>query len=264
MFTEKYVIMTCSTIIQNFYNRQINYVYNKADPSFVWIGANDFQWAIGLDEFIKITKDESQEAPVTLTNEEYHLLRHVDSIWIVYGRYQVTAVFDDGRMFPAKVRITFVLEEQDNDLKMLHVHGSNAQDYPIAIEPYQPGDGYFNYLKRLNLPFEQVEKIAFKDRNHHYHYIHLNEIKYIEAQNHYVHVYTLNDDFEVRTTLTKVQPILRNDFKRIHRGFIVNRNYIERIRHNAVFLISKEELPVSRSNFLEVDAWLKKTNHTFE
>ena len=50
-----------------------------------------FSGAKELMNLYGFTKKEYQEEPVLLSDEEYHLLFHDRNVWVVYGRYKVTA-----------------------------------------------------------------------------------------------------------------------------------------------------------------------------
>ncbi|MGO1652754.1 LytR/AlgR family response regulator transcription factor [Senegalia sp. (in: firmicutes)] len=57
-----------------------------------------------------------------------------------------------------------------------------------------------------------------------------NEIVYIESQIKRIYIYTLSEKHEIKSyTLNKLMKELKDDFIRIHRSYIVNKNYITKI-----------------------------------
>ncbi len=73
-----------------------------------------------------------------------------------------------------------------------------------------------------------------------------HRIMFAKAEENYTKVYTDENDYLVSTTLKKLAEILNMaHFIRIHRSFIVNMNYIDRIQNGYVF-IGKHRLPIGR------------------
>ena len=59
-------------------------------------------------KFVELAGIEHEEFPILLSDEEYHLLFHERNVWVVYGRYKVTATKEDGSVFHVHVRGTYV------------------------------------------------------------------------------------------------------------------------------------------------------------
>lgn len=80
-------------------------------------------------------------------------------------------------------------------------------------------------------------------------YIDFDKILYFEAKDKKTYVYTKRKAIGFYDTLDKLQEILPVNFKRCHRSFIVNLNYIERIEfsRNSIFLQWDIFVPLSRS-----------------
>ncbi|MGO1367843.1 LytR/AlgR family response regulator transcription factor [Senegalia sp. (in: firmicutes)] len=80
--------------------------------------------------------------------------------------------------------------------------------------------------------------------------ISINEITYIESQLKRIYIYTLNEEYEVKSyTLNKLMEELNDDFIRVHRSCIINKNYITKIdRTNWVLHLKNIDLciPVSK------------------
>lgn len=259
-YEEHDVIEACSYVLHNFYHHDIKKVYDVADEKFVWIGTKAFQWAVGLDQFKFVTATESKDAPIFLTNEEYYVLRQEGCLWVIYGRYDVQAVFDDGTIYPATVRITFIWEETKAGLRILHVHGSNAKDAVLNEKPFEPENSFFEYIKHLHVPYHTSYKIAICDRSRHHRYLNLSDIMYIEAQDRFLYIKTKTDGFQARGRISEIQLKLSNDFIRIHRSYIINRLFIDHITRNSAVLSSQEELPISRDRYPKVKQWLEKSH----
>lgn len=81
----------------------------------------------------------------------------------------------------------------------------------------------------------------------------LKDIRYFEAQNQNVIIYTERQTYTVRYNIGDYERELQNDgFFRIHRGYLVSLGKIKRISKGEVTLIGDTVLPVSRSKEKEL------------
>lgn len=77
-------------------------------------------------------------------------------------------------------------------------------------------------------------------------------VNVIEAKGDYIHIKTETKNYIVHSTLKKIEDKLPKElFLKIHRSFIINVTKIIDIEDNSV-LISKEVIPISRSNKTEL------------
>ena len=77
-----------------------------------------------------------------------------------------------------------------------------------------------------------------------------SDIVFFESCGHYIIIYMRNcETHKIRCTMTRLSEMLnKNTFVRIHRGFIVNKHYVEKINYKGIMLKSSYDiLPVSRS-----------------
>ena len=182
-YTESDIIRFTSQYIHNFYSRNPDCLTKPLAKNFVWIGPCDFQWANSLDEFGDVAQDELQESPALLSEEEYHTLSHCENLWVVYGRYRTSALLRNGQVWLARVRITCVWKEDEGRLTLLHVHSSNAIDFPLDNSPHQIGNSFFNYIESLNFVQHSKETLTLRDSQNNWHRIHIFEVIYIKAAN---------------------------------------------------------------------------------
>ena len=75
-----------------------------------------------------------------------------------------------------------------------------------------------------------------------------DKIIYCKAESNYTRIYLLNKSFLVTKALKYVESVLpKNIFIRIHRSYLVNINYISKIKHRStLFIGSNTELPIAR------------------
>lgn len=72
------------------------------------------------------------------------------------------------------------------------------------------------------------------------------EILYCEAEGSYVKIVTEKTTFVQRMTLKKTMEMLSDDFVKIHRSYVINKNKISSFKSNIIF-INNHRLPISRA-----------------
>ena len=103
-------------------------------------------------------------------------------------------------------------------------------------------------LENLNVNDKQVSKIAFPTVDG-FELIHSNQILYCKAESNYCCIKKIDGNAHMATkTLKYVEEILPlNTFKRIHKSYVINLNYVVRYHkaNKEVELTNGEKLPVS-------------------
>jgi len=76
----------------------------------------------------------------------------------------------------------------------------------------------------------------------------LRDINYIESDGHYINIYMSGSELRQFNSLNEIAKKLPAYFKRCHRSFIVNMNYIKEIGNNSIIMddINNTQIPVSR------------------
>lgn len=81
------------------------------------------------------------------------------------------------------------------------------------------------------------------------------QIRYIEGSRNYQMIYTTSsvEPIEVKMTMDKLETMTESQgFIRIHKGYLVNYRYIQRIQSSQLTLQDGAELPIGRSKMAEV------------
>lgn len=259
IISEAEIIQMTLDNVRSFYNREKSVTTAPMTNNFMWIGSNDFQWCEGLEEFQQVTKNEYEEPPVMLSDEEYHLLLHERNIWVVYGRYKATTVLADGSVIHAHVRGTYVWQRIDGTLKLAHVHGSHAQDIPLnQIAPPQltAASSFFDYMKRMDMLNADVNKIVFRSREGKHRFLLPDEILLLKAAGQHTMVNTKTDSFTATGLLAEYERSLPPQFKRIQKSYIVNTWYVDTIYRYKAVLRDGRELPIGRNWYMELKQFL--------
>lgn len=78
--------------------------------------------------------------------------------------------------------------------------------------------------------------------------LNMNDIKWIEALDDYVNIYTTAQRYTILSTMKGMEQKLANkSFCRIHRSFIINLKCVKQIADSTVVLADDKTLPISRS-----------------
>ena len=261
--SESEIIQMTRDNVRSFYNRNPEITTAPMAKDFMWIGSNDFQWCEGLESFLQVTKKEYEEPPVYLSDEEYHLLFHERNVWVLYGRYQVTPILEDGSVMHAHVRGTYVWKRINGVITLAHVHGSHAQDIPLnqlvpSAKPLTSDSDYFEFMKRLDSLKTNGPKLDFRDREKRHRYLHPSEIIYMQAALQWTTVYTTNGSFQAYGLLAAHEQAVPEDFQRIHKSFLVNTGYIRSLCRYEATLLNGQVLPVSKERYMSLKRFLEK------
>jgi two-component system LytT family response regulator len=77
-----------------------------------------------------------------------------------------------------------------------------------------------------------------------------NSIIYAQAENVYTKIFTKDNAYVFRNTLSKFEEELKSSFFfRVHRSYIVNLNYIERFSKTDILLSTQEKVPISKKRY---------------
>lgn len=81
----------------------------------------------------------------------------------------------------------------------------------------------------------------------------INDIIYMQSDDHYVDIFSINQKNSVRESLNNIEKMYSHyGFIRIHSRFLVNYRYIYSIERSTVVLNNLQQLPMSRSKVIAV------------
>lgn len=263
--TEHDIILKSREVIHRFYRRDIKPIAEMIDERFVWIGAYEFQYLVGRNAFLESIKSESAEDPVSLSQEEYRLLAHKQNLWVVYGRFTATIQQEDGSFLMAKIRNTFVWQQQENRLMLLHIHGSHARDVPLEYDGVPPSSfsedkAWFDSLREVDRSVGPTRRLSFRTIEGDYRFLLPSEIRYVKAHEKLCTVHTQDESFQTRCSLKELQgesPL----FLLIHRSHLVNAREIASVRRYTARLADGTLLPVSKEHYLDIRDHLQAQRH---
>lgn len=157
------------------------------------------------------------------------------------------------------------IRKQDEEIPILFITGYDsymAQGYEVSALHYllKPvnKEMLFAVLDRLQKNREKIEleeRFLFQTEEGSLS-LPLSKIWYVEASAHQCILYTQEQEYVLRQTISAVEKLLdgKKEIIRCHRSYLVNLQHISAIVKNEIILDNKKRLPISRNLSKEVNA----------
>lgn len=81
----------------------------------------------------------------------------------------------------------------------------------------------------------------------------LDDIYYVEAQGHYMSVYTAKEEYRLRMTVSEITEKLGEGFFRCSRSYVVGLRHVSRVTKSEVILDNRVSLPLGRGQYHEIN-----------
>lgn len=260
--TENNILELTRNMIHLFLNKQTDSFLERLSDDFVWIGDYSNLYTRGKDAFIAAVAEKSELPPVTITEEEYSVLTHCGKLWISYGRCAVSSEIPDMPPLSTKFHFNFVWKFENDIPVLIEAMACHTQDPADQEESVSQSKVFKETLRyrqtiRDNI-MASVKKLAVKEwRKPETHYLMPSEILYIKAYNKRSIVRTVDKTIITGIPIGKFDGTeLLKDFIRVHKSYLVNSSYVDKVRRNAVTLTDGTELPVSRNVYKDVKSAL--------
>ncbi len=86
----------------------------------------------------------------------------------------------------------------------------------------------------------------------------LSDIVYVESENVYIVLHTLHEKYRTRMALGRFTEQLDETFFKVHRSYVVNLKYIQKITRTQITMTNGDLIPVSRGLYGDIHAALIK------
>lgn len=124
--------------------------------------------------------------------------------------------------------------------------------YAYLVKPFSKDELFtsievaiYNFSKK-DSKTEPVKNFIFVKQKTSLNKVYFNDILFIKSDHIYIEINSVNDQKIIsRTSLNEVKEKLNEDFIRIQRGYIVNRNHITKIDQNSI-QISDYTIPIGK------------------
>lgn len=256
--THTQIIDLTREILHGFYGRNIDAHTHYLSDNFVWIGAFDFQFATSKQEFLDIVKSELNSIPFQMEDESYELIARDRDTFILCCKFTLTSTLQDGSLLQMHTRLSVIWKYIDGALKLIHIHGSNAQDIPLTVAakmktPQKDSDDFIYYITNSNTPTPPQKKM-FRLASGKHCILSEHDILYLQAEGQNTKIYTKEDCILVSGILQTHQKELSDIFFRVHKSYLANTAYLTAFRRYRATLCDKIELPIGKERYLDLKA----------
>ncbi|MFI3207254.1 MAG: LytTR family transcriptional regulator [Clostridia bacterium] len=251
--TKGKIIELTREILRGFYSRSIDDLTEYLSDNFVWIGAFDFQYSINKKQFLAITESELNSTPFKIDFENYDLISRDRDTLILCCRINLSNPLCNGDILQTHTRLTVIWKYIDNNLKLIHIHGSNAQDIPLTvqnkIDETNSSDDFINYITNA-VPNQSSPTKMFRLSTGEHRIFSEEEILYLQSDGQNTKIHTKDECLTISGILRVHQPKLSDAFLRIHKSYLINTAYISSFKRYVVKLHNDIELPIGKEKFL--------------
>lgn len=200
---------------------------------------NDMLSSIGGIEVIG-----SFESPIVAL--ENYLKQKPELIFLDVEMPGLTGVEFANSILP-ETKIVFISSKKEY---AVDAYGLNAIDYllkPVTLPRLTQAILKLKSSVSNSSSSDEEKDHVFLKTGDGYKRIRITDINYVEALGDYVQIFTADAKFIMNGTLKNAYSKLSGDnFKRVHRSYIVNMNKIEKIEDGAI-VIGKKIIPIGRS-----------------
>lgn len=142
-------------------------------------------------------------------------------------------------------KVIFLTGQYDESL-MTQALATNPESY--LTKPIKRED--LVAAVKLVMMKSQSKKVTIKDGYDLVH-LHYDNILFIKSDNNYIDIQTTSKKYTIRQSLEKfTESFLNDDFIRVHRSYVINKNKIQKETHKSIF-IGEIEIPLSKKHPLE-------------
>lgn len=226
----------------------------------LWIGSCDSEYYVGKAKIMEVLDEWRGDLPmITLVSKTFECVTQDRNSCTIVGRYIGATDEDSGEIFSDKQRVTFCWKEQNEELRIMHMHVSNPMKnvpkeevFPHAIGKYTKD--YMDML--IEKEVKSMGTLCVKDNLNINYKILIGEIIYLEAFNKETLIHTLHGDIYAKLQMSRLEEIIKKEqpnlIIRVHKSFCASRYYTESISRYELKLYGGHSVPVSRSHYQEI------------
>ncbi len=245
-------------ILQKFYQKDLGPVFSYCSIDVTWIGSRRDQFEIGMRAFRDSVERYSRQITAAhMTNQEFLIAQNSGKTCTVIGRYQMLSDENEEEIAIGSRRCVMVWELINNLLKVKHLCISSPLDEWESCDRENRdamlGAAAKEYAERRAGRMSSDVRIVFTDKDGVVHFLHPNEVLYFMADRKHTIVHTLDGDLSARDNLAVFRQSVGESrpFLQIHRGYIINVNFISQIRPYQVIMQDDSLVPIPLKRYTE-------------
>jgi DNA-binding LytR/AlgR family response regulator len=163
-----------------------------------------------------------------------------------------------------KADIPFVFISSLNDKKTID-DAKKTRPSAYLIKPFDEDDLYaaieialFNHaaqLKPVEKPAEDsiiLPDFIFIKQKQSFIKIALRDIIYLESVGNYIKLFMEKETFTIRQSINTLETSFPNYFFRVHRSYLVNLHFAQKIEESTIEMVNKTAIPISRNIYAKL------------
>lgn len=254
---EKEAIRLTSEILRRFWQKDPNYHMDYFAEDIMWIGAQKDEFIVGIEAVKTDLANALEEIPpCILLQAEFHAISTGSRCCVVIGNYLTTTDKSADFFLQNRQRCTFVWENTRNGMKIHHIHISN----PVGELSLSDGELFPNtmgkmaqvYMEHQLKQLSECHRVIVTRENGAIHSLMHSEIMYVAAFSKDSIIASVNGEILVKMGISAIHKLLGSRFIKVHRGYIINPNYVSSIERYAITMLDGEEIPVPQKKFNEI------------
>ena len=250
-------IRLTSEILRRFWQKDPAYAEDYFADDILWIGAQKDEFLVGI-EAVKADLDAAliEIPPCILLHAEFHAVSNGPKCCTVMGKYLTTTDKTANFFLQNIQRCTFVWENTRDGMKVHHIHVSNPLGELQLTDderfPTTMGKMAQVYMNRQIKQLAESRRISLAGENGTVYSLMQSEIMYITAFSKDSIITSVNGEILIKKGISKLSKMLDGQFIPIHRGYIVNPDYVASLEHYTVTMLNGEKLPVPQKKYNKV------------
>lgn len=242
-------------IIREYYKLNTEPLFSVLTDDCIWLGVGNL--TVSGAEAIKAQfKDGFLMPPFEMEDTEFRRIETgSDEQLMVLGEYTLYSSEESEVICTVRQRLTFCYRKEREEYRLYHMHVSNEYSELVGDEVFPVQISRQTYLHVQKLLKESAKRSHPKlevKANGFTRYVDTNMIRYIQAIERECVLCLMNENRAVQMPAKELEKKLPSNFYRLHRSYIVNCNYIEKIERYKLTLVTGEELPIPKMRYTQI------------
>lgn len=256
-------IRLTSEILRRFWQKDPAYAEDYFADDILWIGAQKDEFLVGV-EAVKAELDAAltEIPPCVLLHAEFHAVSNGSKYCTVMGKYLTTTDKTANFFLQNIQRCTFVWENTRDGMKVHHIHISNPLGELQVTDgerfPTTMGEMAQIYMHCQIKQLAESRRISLTGENGTVYTFMQSEIMYISAFSKDSIITSVNGEILVRKGISKLSKMLYGHFIPIHRGYIINPDYVASLERYAITMLNGEKLPIPQKKYNQVRSAIRE------
>lgn len=242
-------------ILLELYNHNFEAFSSYLDEDVVWIGDTLHSWSDNKKDLLLLTRVGNYTIKNSLSDIDFIVKPLTDDIIEVMVSYTVSFKYPDIDISVNRQKVMHITWVKRGDAWKISVCSRLNAGLPDLEEPLFPLHQK-EYIGKQEYSYDR--RIELIDVEHSSSYVPLGSIIYAESKGKNSQIHTLNGSILVPKSIRELQKGVLKTFFRPHISFLINLEYLDRIKRYSLVLLNGKEIPVPEKKYNSVKEQLDK------